>query len=209
MAIRGELRMLGFGSKYAKFWRWFRAHEDELFRFETNRERVFDALAVQLRRIHPDLVFEFSSVSEGRREFTVSAGGIRAAFPEVTALVREASALPQWQVIAFRQRHDIPKIQYADKALDRDAVFFDYDVVEEKIDLTVFIPGIADGSTQDILSLKTIGYLFLDAVVGEYDVETKIAVIEFVDASASPARRRMPLCELANVVDSLPRKAVQ
>ncbi|HSY93541.1 MAG TPA: hypothetical protein VK812_19435 [Candidatus Binatus sp.] len=196
--------MFGFGSKYAKFWKWFQAHDDDVFHFERNRQKVFEELAAQLRRVHSDLVFEFSSISEGRREFTVSAGGIRAAFPEVTALVHEAPPLPHWEVIAFRQRKDVPKIRTGDKELDRDAVFFDYVPVDDKIDMTVFIPGMADASTQDIVGLKTIGYLFLDAVIGEYDVETKIAGIEFVDAAAFPERRRTPLRELPDVVDKLP-----
>jgi len=88
--------MLKFASKYRRFWKWFQAHEDEIFHFDAEREKVFDKLAAQLRRVHPNLTFEFSSIYEGRREFTVSAGGIRKAFPEVTALVGEAPAFPRW-----------------------------------------------------------------------------------------------------------------
>jgi len=200
--------MLKFPSKYEKFWKWFRAHEDEIFQFEADRDRVFDKLAAHLQRVHPNLTFEFSSVDGGRREFIVSAGGIRKAFAEVVALVREAPVLERWQVIAFRQRKDIPAIQCGDKAIERDAVFFDYGLAGEKIDLTVFVEGIANGSAKDIVGLKTVGYLLLDATAGEYDVETKIAGIEFVDASSFPEKRRIPLRDLPNVIDSLPR-AVQ
>src|SRR5579864_4844485 len=118
--------MFGYRSKYSGFWKWFEAHEDEIFHFDKDRDKVFDNLAAQLRRVHPDLVFEFSNVTDGRREFTVSAGGIRQAFPEVTALVREAPILSRWQIIAFRQRQDVPKIKCGDKELDRDSLFVDY-----------------------------------------------------------------------------------
>ena len=136
--------MIGLGSKYNEFWKWFEAHEDEIFHFERKREKIFDKLASRLCRVHPDLVFEFSSVSEGRREFVVSAGGIKGAFPEVAALVRAAPAFPRWQVIAFRQRRDIPDIRCGDKALNRDAVFFDYIPAGAKIDVLVFVPGLAE-----------------------------------------------------------------
>jgi hypothetical protein len=126
----------------------------------------------------------------------VSAGGIRSAFPEVTELVREAPALPRWHIIAFRQRQDVPTIKCGDKALEREAVFFDYASAGDKIDITVFVPGLGNGSADDMIGLKTIGYLLLDAAIGEYDVETKLAGIEFVDASAFPERRRRPLQEL-------------
>jgi len=150
-------------------------------------------------------VFEFSSLSEGRREFVISAGGIQNAFPEVTALVQAAPVLSRWQIFAFRQRHDAPEIRCGDKMLKRDAVFFDYIPAEDKIDLLLFIPGLADSSPEGVTGLKTIGYLLLDAAVGEYDVETKIAEIQMLDASAYPERRRIPLCELPLVVDKLPK----
>jgi hypothetical protein len=137
--------MLMFASKYRKFWTWFQAHEDEIFHFDVEREKVFDELVAHLLRVHPNLTFEFCSIYEGRREFTVSAGGNRKAFPEVTALVGEAPT-SRGRLIAFRQRHDIPEIQFGDKKLNRDAVFFDYTQAGDKIDLTVFIPGLAGGS---------------------------------------------------------------
>ncbi|MCU1272347.1 MAG: hypothetical protein JWN74_3641 [Acidobacteriaceae bacterium] len=196
--------MLKFTSKYGKFWKWFQAHEDEIFHFDANREKVFDKLASHLHRVHADLTFEFSSVYHGRREFIVSAGGIRNAFSEVMALVRRAPALPRWQIMAFRQRKDIPRIQCGDRSIERDSVFVDYVLVGDKMDLTIFIEGLVNGSSKDINSLKTVGYLLLDATVGEYDVETKIAGIQFVDALAFPERRRIPLRDLPNVVDGLP-----
>ncbi|HEY6369224.1 MAG TPA: hypothetical protein VIX37_01480 [Candidatus Sulfotelmatobacter sp.] len=78
----------------------------------------------------------------------------------------------------------MPNIGCGDKELDRDALFFDYVLRGNQIDLTLFVPGIAAASTEEIVGLKAIGYLFLEAVAGEYDFETKITGIEFVDASA-------------------------
>jgi hypothetical protein len=196
--------MLQFTSKYIKFWKWFRAHEDEIFYFDADREKVFDRLAARMGRVHRNLTFEFSSVCDGRREFVVSAGGITQAFSEVIALVREAPELPRWQIIAFRQRKDMPVIHCGGKSLQRDEVFVDYTLNGDKIDLTVFVPGLANGSANDITGLKTIGYLLLDATIGEYDVETKIAGIEFVDSSSFPEKRRMRLLQLPAVIDSLP-----
>jgi hypothetical protein len=47
--------------------------------------------------------------------------------------------------------------------------------------------------------------LLLDAAIGEFDIETKIAGIEFVDISAFPEKKRIPLRELPNIIDRLPR----
>jgi hypothetical protein len=122
--------------------------------------------------VHRDLTFEFSSVTDGRREFIVSAGGIKIAFPEVLTLVGDAPALPRWQIIAFRQRKDMPTIRYGGKTIERESVFFDYVSMDDKIDLTVFMQGLTGGSAEDITAIKTMGYLLLDATVGEYGVES-------------------------------------
>ena len=59
-------------------------------------------------------------------------------------------------------------------------------------------------SKEEIVGLKTIGYLTLDSLIGEFDVETKIAGIELVDTSRYPERRRIALRELTKIVDQLP-----
>jgi hypothetical protein len=87
--------------------------------------------------------------------------------------------------------------------LQRDAVLFDYVETGDKVDVTLFLPGLTEDSDTNHTSLKTIGYLFLDATLGEYLVETKLAGIEFVDGAAFPNRRRLPLPELRTVVDRL------
>jgi hypothetical protein len=124
--------MLSFASKYQRFWKWFNKHEDEVFNFEADQEGVFDKLAAQLRRVHPNLTFEFSGLTGGKREFIVGAGGIKEAFPEVVALVRDAPALRRWVVIAFRQRKDVPSIRYGDRTVERESMLFDYDRPETR-----------------------------------------------------------------------------
>src|SRR5882757_1127351 len=86
------------------FWIWFAQHQAELFDFETDQERLFDQLAIQLQKVQPNLTFEFGPKDGGKREFVISAGGIKAAFPAVVFLADVAPALDQWRVTAFRPR---------------------------------------------------------------------------------------------------------
>src|SRR5271157_5672329 len=90
-----------------EFWNWFIQHEAEMFNLdvdrEAERERIFDELASALQKVDPDLAFEFGP-NESRREFVVSAGGIKRAFPAVASLVDAAPPLDRWQVTAFRPR---------------------------------------------------------------------------------------------------------
>jgi len=86
------------------FWIWFAQHQAELFDFETDQERLFDQLAIQLQKVQPNLTFEFGPKDGGKREFVISAGGIKAAFPAVVFLADVVPALDQWRVTAFRPR---------------------------------------------------------------------------------------------------------
>jgi hypothetical protein len=194
-----------FGSEYDKFWKWFQKTEDRIFDRESDRASTFSELSTHLRCVHPDLVFEFSQVKQGRREFVISAGGMKAAFSAVTALVQAAPRLPRWQVVAFRQRKDVPDIRLGGRRVVGESLRFDYLANGmKKINLTLFIPGLAKASEEDRNELMSIGFLFLDAIVGEYDVETKLAEIDFVDAADDLGRRRLPLEDLPGIVDALP-----
>jgi len=86
------------------FWNWFTANESRLFTFESDQERVFDDLSKELRRVNPDLAFEFGPVKNGKREFVISAGGIRSAFPTVEAPYGAAPPLQRWVSVKYRPR---------------------------------------------------------------------------------------------------------
>jgi hypothetical protein len=79
------------------FWQWFDAHQDELFDFEVDQERIFNDLSEQLIQVHPQLTFEFGPKADWR-EFVISAGGIREAFPAVSSLVAAAPKLDRWRI---------------------------------------------------------------------------------------------------------------
>ena len=74
-------------SKEVQFWRWFQKNEDTVFHFEKDRERLFDQVSTALQAVNPDLTFEFGPIrNDGKREFIISTGGIRSAFPSVESV---------------------------------------------------------------------------------------------------------------------------
>lgn len=64
-----------------------------LFHFETDQEKTFDKLSAELKKANPDLTFEFGPVENGKREFVISAAGIKTAFPYVESLFNSAPKL--------------------------------------------------------------------------------------------------------------------
>jgi hypothetical protein len=168
-------------AKAQAFWRWFEKHQDVLHSFDGGdarvRDRIFKKLSKQLRKVNPDLTFEFSPVFEdGTREFVISAGGIREAFPAVEGLYSASPDLPGWRFIKFRPRRTpIFTVQVGGLTLDPETVHFALFRDGIKLGIMLFHSGYRP-------ELKTeydhACYLLLDEALGEYVVETAVGFIE-------------------------------
>jgi hypothetical protein len=181
------------------FWTWFKYHEDELFNFEQDREAVFDRLAGELRKVETHLTFEFGP-KKIKREFVISAGGIKSAFPAVSALVHAAPALERWQVTAFRPRRPVINVvEFRGRRVDPKDVQFSLLDNGRVAGLHLFIPGFDEGDAD----LKQIGYLMLDDALGEYDVEARLGLIKMFPRELPTQDTRHPLSDLPNLFDRL------
>jgi hypothetical protein len=186
-----------------KFWNWFVHHEPKLFNFDPNqeaeRERIFDEIAGQLRRIDSDLTFEFGP-NDARREFVISAGGVQRAFPSVISLAAAAPPLARWRVIAFRPRRTpIYPVELGGKRVDPRDVQFSLRDNGKVPGIYLFIPGFRE----DDADFKQIGYLLLDEVLGEYDVESRLGVIKMFSPQTPADGDRYSLPDLPALFDEL------
>lgn len=192
---------------YQKFWNWFVEHEQDLFNFEEDKERVFGELADELRKVDGDLTFEFGP-KEATREFVISAGGIKRAFPTVTALTAAAPRLNNWVITAFRPRRDtlqtdpLRTVEFRGKRVDANNVQFTLLDNGQLAGIYLFIPGFED-EDEDI---QQIAYLLLDSLLGEYDVETKLGLIKLFSPEANIQGERYPLSALPNAFNELTAK---
>jgi hypothetical protein len=184
------------------FWNWFVEHESELFNFdpvrEAERERLFDELARELRKVDPDLAFEFGP-QHTRREFVVSAAGIKRAFPAVVSLVAAAPTLERWWLIAFRPRRSPNIVEFRGKRVHPKDVQFSLLDNGKTAGIYLFIPGFRESDAD----LKQIGYLLLDDTLGEYDVESRLGLIKMLSPDSKAEGKRYPLAELAARFDEL------
>jgi hypothetical protein len=185
------------------FWTWFIQHEVALFEFdpnwETKRKELFERLAVEIRKVHPDLTFEFGPKG-AIREFVISGGGIKDAFPSVIALAQAAPRLERWHFIAFRPRRwPISVVEIEGKRIDPKDVQFSLLDNGKMAGLYLFIPGFQESD----VDIKQIGYLLLDEALGEYDVETRVGLIKMLSPDARTQGDRFPLHDLPALFDQL------
>ena len=175
----------------------------ELFDFdpgqEIERERLFDRVATELQKVNPYLTFEFGP-NGPRREFVISAAGIRDAFPAVVRLAGSAPTLQRWHIRAFRPRRtSINIIEIEGKRIDPIDVQFSLSDNGKVAGICLFIPGFQEGD----VALKQIGYLLLDETLGEYDVETRLGLIKMLSTDTRTAGDRYPLADLPTLFDQL------
>jgi hypothetical protein len=176
------------------FWKWFLANEAQLFSWESDREAVFNRLGAAMHKVHSDLTFELGPIVEGRREFVISAGGIKAGFPTVEALYRSAPTLKRWEWVKFRPRREpLNNIEFGGKSLQSKDVHFLLAHDEPKVGIVLFFDGYNE---KEKTVFGQIGYLFLDEALGEYAVEMKVGFIEFQARDSKHFKHASPLDEL-------------
>lgn len=188
----------GHATPEQDFWQWFQKNEDTLFHFEKDQERVFGRLAAQMKRLHPSLTFEFGPVANGKREFVISADGIKEAFPAVERLHAAAPKFDRWVFIKFRPRRTPMDLEYEGVKVKADAILCSVRQDKAKVGVTVYIPGYREAEDK---TYAGIAFLFLDQALGEYDVETKVGFIEVKDVAEKTQVEKKPLQELTRLVD--------
>lgn len=209
MKLTGLILMMGlfsFKNAFASgseetFWKWFQKNENMLFYFESDQERIFNELASQMNKINGDLTFEFGPIeTTGKREFVISAGGIKSSFPFVESLYSTAPTLKNWVFIKYRpRRNPLNDLEYGGVSVSVDEVYYKMFKDNEKVGIIVFINGYNE-QQKDIYG--NIGYLFLDEALGEYDIETQVGFIEFHGRESKYYEGAFPLKDLANDFDA-------
>jgi hypothetical protein len=181
-----------------EFWKWFQKNETSLFTFETNQPVVFDRLATQMQKVQESLTFAFGPVKNGKREFVISADGIKTAFPAVEQLYASSPKLDRWIFIKFRPRRTPMDIEYGGVKAKAEDVYCTVEPDRGKAGITVFFNGYE--SEQD-KTYKGIAFLMLDQALGEYDVETKVGFIEVKPFSAESVLEKKPIKDVTKVFD--------
>jgi hypothetical protein len=168
-----------------RFWQWFEQNSSRLFAFETDRDRVFRDLTAALHKVHKGLTFEFGPVEKGKREFIVSADGIKERFPAVQNLVAAAPPMSQWIVIPFRPPKNITGsvVEYGGHRVGPEDVWFRSEADGDRIGLTLYVRGLTDENRNAVCGAA---FILLDNALGEFAVETRAGFIEWNELPDDP-----------------------
>jgi hypothetical protein len=124
----------------------------------------------------------------------------RRAFPEVVSLTKAAPHLERWIIIAFRPRRPVPEaIVLGDQQISADTITFSLLDNGKMAGIRLFIPGYREKDSD----LTQLGYLLLDNMLGEYDVETRLGLIEMLPSNSKISGDRYPISQLPGLFDNL------
>jgi len=183
--------------KIRTFWKLFQNNEEKLFLFEGRQAPLLTELLVELNNFKTPVVVELSPVmANGKRQFIVSADGIKKGFPFVEKIVAMAPPLQKWDVIAFRQpKTNLTQIQIGKLRLRISDVYFTYQTENTKLAVDLYIKDYADTAEYNIAS-----FLILDALIGEYDTETMLGSISRHPLKPSHILHLKPIASLPEVL---------
>ncbi len=189
-------------SKEAKFWDWFAENQSKYHAEPASQEEMnmlFGELSYQIKKINPGIVFDFSPLHEnGVKEFTISADGMKDVFPVVQALIQKAPKLDNWQFNEFRQRvpGDDLQIRFGDTEIGYSDLFFRFKDEGDKLGIELHVRNLGEPPfTQNAV------YILLDALIGEYDVTTKISWIDWIKLDENNIENLSQIIYLRNVID--------
>ena len=190
-------------SSEATFWTWFEKNQNMLFHFDRDQERTFDKLNTAMSKVHPDLTFEFGPDQDGKREFVISADGLKDAFPAVESLYTSAPSLPQWTFIKFRPRRSAMAIQMGEVKLEPTDIEVAVEADGDKAGFTVFVEGYDESQAQQY---KHAAFIMLDQSIGEYDIETKVGFIDVQPFENESQYKRHGLNDLPRMFDEFMKR---
>jgi hypothetical protein len=171
-----------FGKKISpeeRFWNWFTVNQERLYGVRDGQEPVFKELLAAIRKVHPDITFEFGPVEAGVRSFTISADGLKEAAPAVEKLYAAAPKMSNWKFLKYRQRRPIHDVQLGPVTLRPADVLVTIQEDGPKAGLGVYIKGYKGKSDQQKIGAA---FLMLDNALGEYDVMMRVGFIDFFAA---------------------------
>jgi len=196
------------------FWRLVSDNADQLLSLVNQESELAQELLMevqdQLCDIDPHLTVFCARNDDGTGiELVFGCDGYSQSIDTVLFLVAAAPSFEHIKVLAFNPRVDqIPEaIEIGDAVLELDELFFGLRNIGQELHLDLYLDELPlmDDAPQTDAAL-----MFLDAIVGEYDLMTRIHSVNWLDLPEDPLDHGLrPLIELRQQFDLLrPKRPV-
>jgi hypothetical protein len=185
------------------FWQWFIHHQTELEAFIQNPNRdyaIYHEMTETLQKFSELLYPEITVNDEGNYVLIITPNGISDGIEPTREIVAAAPVIDRWEIVRFRQPRD-------EVSLEHDGLHYEADDIEiiaqineqtDKADVLIFIRNM----NHDPRKYQTLAFLYLDHVLGEFNVITRIGYIDFKHLEADETvEDSISLLELRKLIE--------
>jgi len=200
--------MLQHTKEIAEFWQKLQTTIEQVL--DSKNENQFDAELLLgdyrdiLQRIDENLTFHFEADEEGPIEMIFGCDGYPESIHAVLSVVEAAPSVEGISFKAFNHRYDpVPNcINVAGEMCELTDYWFALQKNEKKLHLTIYLPFVPEVLESDPRVEGVM--IFLDALIGEYELMTKVWALDWAELPADPVDYALsPLSELRECFDNL------
>jgi hypothetical protein len=161
-----------------QFWNWFSENKkmiEDFISSDIQDYTPYEILSAKLKEYHDEVIPELTIDSLDNFVLILSCDGIRAGVEPVEELYATAPLIDKWIIQKYRAPGSIIDLNFKGldfKAKDIKAKYF---LSTGKIDIELYIKGYSEQDSR----YKNLAFLYLDHLIGEYLVMTKVGAIEF------------------------------
>lgn len=192
-----------------EFWQQLESTLDELLNSQQSdpheAEALLDSYRHALEKIDRNLTFHFEKEDDnGPVKMVFGCDGYPESIHSVLTLVGAAPQLTGIHFSAFNHRHDpIPShILVADEMCELSDFWYGLNQVDSQLHLAIYMQDVPDSLEFDPRIEAVM--IFLDALIGEYELMTRVATLDWLEMPVDPKDFGLqPLEELRHSFDQL------
>lgn len=199
--------MIEPSDKIQSFWQQVEQTIDRLLTSESENQFDNESLLLEysksLRNIDANLTFHFErEEGEGNVEMIFGCDGYPESITSVLTLVGAAPDIGGVSFVAFNNRYDpVPAtVNFGDEQFQLDEFWFGYRMESGRYHLDIYMQDLP-GSLDMEPRIEAV-MIYLDALIGEYDLMTRVSTLDWYDLPPDPVDYALqPLSELRNCFD--------
>ena len=193
-------------SKEKQFWDWFKNNEGKYFFLNQiddaiEKEKLLNEFLDRLHNYCDQLFFEIGGYPDEKQDLIITAEGDTDYFNQVETIVKSASELDYWNVIAFKPVRADYLTEYNGITLDPNKIWFiplNNNDNPGKIGLRLYSDNYNESKKIDFLSAA---YIVLDNILGEKSNALNIDYVEIQTPSLSQKEESIELNKLPRYIE--------
>lgn len=164
-----------------EFWNWFLRNQIKLENFISSKDpdySIYNQLTQKLKKFHNLLVPEITIDEEDNFILIITPDGKKDGINATKEIVEAAPSIKGWKIKKFRQATDNITLNFQglEFGFEDVKIYRQFDFENERADITVLIKNFDENDERYI----ALAFLYLDHILGEFNVLTRIGEIEFL-----------------------------